>query len=44
MSEAEEQLAADLNRSGTDAWGRLQEAISSTADVLLDTEKAYARR
>lgn len=36
MSEAEEDLAADLNRSGTDAWGRLQEAISSNADVLWD--------
>lgn len=39
MSEAEEQLAADLNRSGTDAWSRLQEAISSTADVLWEPEK-----
>ena len=43
MSEAEEQLAADLNRSGTDAWGRLQEAISSTADVLWDTEKGVRK-
>lgn len=29
MSETEENLAADLNRSGGDAWGRLQETISS---------------
>ncbi len=30
MSPAEEALAADLNRSGTDAWARLQESISSS--------------
>ncbi|MHC1693110.1 MAG: M3 family oligoendopeptidase [Sphaerochaetaceae bacterium] len=36
MSEAEEALAADMNRSGTDAWGRLQEAISSSADTVWD--------
>lgn len=36
MGEAEENLAADLNRSGTDAWGRLQEAISSNADAIWD--------
>ena len=36
MSEAEEALAADLNRSGADAWGRLQEAVSSNADYLWD--------
>ncbi|NNM54192.1 MAG: M3 family oligoendopeptidase [Spirochaetales bacterium] len=30
MSEAEEALAADMLRSGGDAWGRLQEALSST--------------
>lgn len=38
MSEAEEDLAADLNRSGTDAWGRLQEAVSSNVDALWDEE------
>jgi len=37
MSEAEEALAADLSRSGTDAWGRLQEAVSSNADYLWDS-------
>lgn len=36
MTEAEEALAADLNRSGADAWGRLQEAVSSNADYLWD--------
>lgn len=30
MSPAEENLAADLSRTGADAWGRLQETISST--------------
>lgn len=29
MSEAEEQLAADLARSGADAWSRLHETVSS---------------
>jgi oligoendopeptidase F len=33
MSEEAEHLASDLNRSGTDAWSRLQEAISSTAQT-----------
>lgn len=32
MSVAEESLAADLARSGSDAWGRLQETVSSTLD------------
>jgi len=32
MSVAEENLAADLARSGADAWGRLQDTISSTLD------------
>jgi pepF/M3 family oligoendopeptidase len=32
MSIAEESLAADLSRSGSDAWGRLQETVSSTLD------------
>lgn len=43
MSEAEEALAADLNRSGTDAWGRLQEAVSSNASVVWD-EKSGERK
>lgn len=34
MSPAEEALAADLNRSGTDAWSRLQEAVSSSATAV----------
>ena len=32
MSAAEEDLAADLARSGADAWGRLQEQLTSSAD------------
>ncbi len=36
MSAAEEDLAADLARSGADAWGRLQEQLTSTADCLWD--------
>jgi len=36
MSEQEEALAADLNRSGTDSWSRLQEAVSSSATSLWD--------
>lgn len=36
MSAAEEDLAADLLRPGGDAWGRLQEAISSTISVTWD--------
>ncbi len=36
MSPAEEALAADLNRSGTDAWSRLQEAVSSSATAVWD--------
>jgi pepF/M3 family oligoendopeptidase len=31
-----EDLAADLNRAGGDAWGRLQETVSSTTSVLWD--------
>lgn len=33
MSLAEENLAADLSRAGGDAWGRLQETISSNLSV-----------
>lgn len=36
MSAAEEDLAADLARSGASAWGRLQEQMTSTADCLWD--------
>lgn len=36
MSTAEEDLAADLSRSGADAWGRLQEQMTSTASCLWD--------
>jgi pepF/M3 family oligoendopeptidase len=38
MSEEQEDLAADLQRSGADAWGRLQEAVSSTSDALWDEQ------
>jgi oligoendopeptidase F len=37
MSEIEEELAADLSRSGGLAWGRLQEAVSSTLSMPWDT-------
>ena len=43
MSAAEEDLAADLARSGADAWGRLQEQLTSTVDVLWD-EKTGERK
>ncbi len=33
MSLAEENLAADLSRAGGDAWGRLQETVSSNLSV-----------
>lgn len=33
MSPAEENLAADLSRAGGEAWGRLQESISSTVSM-----------
>ncbi|MEW5815252.1 MAG: M3 family oligoendopeptidase, partial [Spirochaetota bacterium] len=36
MSPGEESLAADLSRSGGEAWSRLQEAISSTLSVIWD--------
>ena len=36
MTAPEEDLAADLARSGADAWGRLQEQLTSTADCLWD--------
>lgn len=36
MTAAEEDLAADLSRSGASAWGRLQDQMTSTADCLWD--------
>jgi len=36
MSPAEEELAGDLARAGADAWGRLQEVISSQLKVIWD--------
>ena len=36
MSPPEEDLAADLARSGADAWGRLQERLTSSADCQWD--------
>jgi pepF/M3 family oligoendopeptidase len=39
MTSALEDLAADLSRSGGDAWGRLQEAVSSNAGVAWDAAK-----
>jgi oligoendopeptidase F len=36
MSQAQEELAADLSRSGADLWSRLQEAVSSQTEVLWD--------
>lgn len=38
-----ESLTADLQRSGGDAWGRLQEAVSSTASIVWD-EKTGERK
>lgn len=38
MGEAQEALAADLNRSGADSWSRLQDAVSSGADSVWDED------
>ncbi|MFW5786525.1 MAG: M3 family oligoendopeptidase [bacterium] len=38
MTAPEENLAADLARSGADAWGRLQETVSANLAALWDTE------
>lgn len=38
MSPEEEDLASDLSRCGGEAWGRLQEAVSSTLSVLWEVE------
>jgi len=37
MTEAEEDLAGDLARAGSDAWNRLQEVISSQLKILWDS-------
>jgi len=39
LSAAEENLAADLARSGADAWGRLHSALSSTLTAVWDEKK-----
>lgn len=36
MSAAEEDLAADLARSGSSAWGRLHDQLTATADTVWD--------
>ncbi len=36
MTPSEENLASDLARAGSSAWGRLQEQMTSTADCLWD--------
>ncbi|HUX14717.1 MAG TPA: M3 family oligoendopeptidase, partial [Spirochaetia bacterium] len=43
MSAAEEDLASDLMRPGGDAWGRLQESVSSTLSVTWD-EKSREKK
>ncbi len=42
MSKKEENLAADLIRSGADAFSRLHEAITSTSYTIVDGEKKTA--
>lgn len=39
LSPAEENLAADLARSGADAWGRLHSSLSSTLTAVWDPKK-----
>jgi len=39
LSAAEENLAADLARSGADAWGRLHSSLSSTLTAVWDAKK-----
>lgn len=36
MDEKLEELAEDLNRSGGDAWGRLQQTVSSNSSIVWD--------
>jgi pepF/M3 family oligoendopeptidase len=43
LSAAEENLAADLARSGADAWGRLHSALSSTLTAVWDAKKKTAK-
>ena len=43
MSPAEENLAADLARSGADAWGRLHASLSSTLTAVWDTKKGTTK-
>ncbi|MBN1799589.1 MAG: M3 family oligoendopeptidase [Spirochaetales bacterium] len=38
MTKEQEELAADLSRSGADLWSRLQEAVSSQTSVVWDEE------
>lgn len=38
MAPSEEDLAADLARFGADAWSRLQDQLTSTADCVWDAE------
>jgi pepF/M3 family oligoendopeptidase len=42
MSSQEEALAADLVRSGADAFSRLHEAITSTSSIVVDGEEKTA--
>jgi oligoendopeptidase F len=39
-----EELAADLQRSGGDAWGRLQESVTSSASAVWDVATSGARK
>lgn len=43
MDEKLEELAEDLNRSGGDAWGRLQQTVSSNSSIVWD-EKTGERK
>ncbi|MEX2445680.1 MAG: M3 family oligoendopeptidase [Alkalispirochaeta sp.] len=44
LTAAEETLAADLSRSGADAWSRLQETISSTLNEPWETDGEQVRK
>jgi len=43
LSSSEENLAADLARSGADAWTRLQAALSSTLTAVWDPKKKVTK-
>jgi pepF/M3 family oligoendopeptidase len=43
MSEAEEDLAADLSRPGIGAWSRLQQALSSTVRAVWNEESGETK-